>query len=45
MAKQQTIFIIDDETTLREVVRKYLEREGFAVREAKTGPEALSLLR
>jgi DNA-binding response OmpR family regulator len=45
MAKQQTIFIIDDETTIREVVRKYLEREGFAVHEAKTGPEALSLLR
>ncbi len=45
MAKQQTIFIIDDEATIREVVRKYLEREGFAVAEAETGPQALGLLR
>src|SRR5688572_31502317 len=45
MAKQQTIFIVDDEATIREVVRKYLERDGFAVQEAASGPEALRLLR
>jgi DNA-binding response OmpR family regulator len=44
MAKLQTIFIVDDEETLREVVRRYLERDGFRVVEAATGPEALSLL-
>lgn len=45
MAKQQTICIIDDEITIREVVRRYLEREGFVVLEAETGPQALALLR
>jgi DNA-binding response OmpR family regulator len=45
MAKAQTIIIIDDEATIREVVRKYLEREGFAVLEAETGTQALALLR
>ena len=45
MAKQQTIFIVDDETTLREVVRRYLERDGFRVIEAGSGPRALELLR
>lgn len=43
--KQQTIYIVDDEVTLREVVRRYLERDGFNVIEAATGTEALSLLR
>ena len=42
---QQTIYIVDDEATLREVVRRYLERDGFNVVEAATGTEALSLLR
>lgn len=45
MGKQQTIFIVDDEATLREVVRRYLERDNFRVVEAATGPEALNLLR
>src|SRR5262245_13441642 len=44
MAKQQTIFIVEDEATIREVVRKYLELDGFAVVEAETGPQALALL-
>jgi DNA-binding response OmpR family regulator len=45
MKKQPTVFIVDDEVTLREVVRRYLEREGFRVVEASTGPQALALLR
>src|SRR5579885_2299822 len=45
MAKKQTILIVEDETTIREVVRKYLELEGFVVVEAATGPEALGYLR
>jgi DNA-binding response OmpR family regulator len=45
MKKQPTVFIVDDEVTLREVVRRYLEREDFRVVEAATGPQALALLR
>jgi len=45
MSKMQTIYIVDDERTIREVVRRYLEREGFAVVEAESGGGALDLLR
>jgi two-component system phosphate regulon response regulator PhoB len=45
MNKTYTIFIVDDERTIREVVRRYLEREGYAVVEAETGSEALERLR
>jgi DNA-binding response OmpR family regulator len=44
MGKQQSVLVVDDETTVREVVRKYLEREGFRVIEAETGPLALHLM-
>jgi DNA-binding response OmpR family regulator len=44
MGKQHTILVVDDEATVREVVHKYLEREGFRVIEAETGPLALHLL-
>lgn len=42
--QQTTILIVDDEVTIREVVRKYLEQENFRVIEAETGPMALQLL-
>lgn len=45
MSKTQTIFIVDDERTIREVVRRYLERDGFTVVEAESGGAALDLLR
>ncbi|MBZ0286905.1 MAG: response regulator transcription factor, partial [Anaerolineae bacterium] len=45
MGKMQTIYIVDDERTIREVVRRYLEREGFGVVEAESGGQALDLLR
>jgi DNA-binding response OmpR family regulator len=45
MSKTYTIFIVDDERTIREVVRRYLELEGYAVVEAETGSEALDRLR
>ncbi len=45
MAKQTTILVVDDEKTIREVVRRYLELEGFNVLEAETGTHALALLR
>jgi DNA-binding response OmpR family regulator len=44
MVKQQTILVVDDERTIREVVRRYLELEGFAVQEAETGTQALEIL-
>lgn len=44
MAKQRNILVVDDERTIREVLRRYLELEGFAVTEAETGPQALSIL-
>jgi len=44
MSKQQNILVVDDERTIREVVRRYLELEGFGVTEAETGPQALSIL-
>lgn len=36
------ILVVDDEKTIVEVVSLYLKRDGFAVRQAMTGPEALS---
>ena len=44
MAKERNILVVDDERTIREVVRRYLELEGFAVTEAETGPQAMSIL-
>lgn len=44
MSKQQTILVVDDEVTIREVVRRYLELEGFRVVEAETGPQALEMV-
>lgn len=39
-----TILVVDDEATIVEVVRLYLEREGFRVIEAQDGPGALSAI-
>jgi DNA-binding response OmpR family regulator len=41
MTTQQSILVVDDEETIREVVCRYLEREGYRVREAADGYEAL----
>jgi DNA-binding response OmpR family regulator len=38
----QTILIVDDEATIRDVVRRYLEHDGFTVREAADGEAALT---
>ncbi|MGH9109296.1 MAG: response regulator transcription factor [Acidimicrobiales bacterium] len=40
-----TILVVDDEAPLRDLVRPYLEAEGFSVREAADGPAAVSDLR
>jgi DNA-binding response OmpR family regulator len=39
--KPLSILVVDDEATIREVVRRYLEKEGFRVQEAADGYEAL----
>jgi DNA-binding response OmpR family regulator len=43
-AQKPTVLIVDDEATIREVIRRYLEREGFDVREAGDGYAALDAL-
>jgi len=40
-----TVLVVDDEQRLRELVRGYLEREGFGVLTAADGPVALDLAR
>jgi DNA-binding response OmpR family regulator len=40
----KTILVVDDEQTIREVLRRYLEREGFRVIEAADGELALQVL-
>jgi DNA-binding response OmpR family regulator len=44
MAGQQRILIVDDEATVRDVVRRYLELDGFRVTEAGSGTAALEML-
>jgi len=39
------ILVVDDDETVREVVRRYLSREGHQVLEAGSGPEALAVFR
>jgi DNA-binding response OmpR family regulator len=40
----ETILVVDDEPTLREVVVRYLEREGYRALEAGDGDEAEALV-
>src|SRR6266511_3447705 len=44
-AMTQTILVVDDEAKLRDVIRMYLEREGYRVVEAGHGREALYVAR
>jgi DNA-binding response OmpR family regulator len=37
-----TVLVVDDETPLRDLIRAYLERDGYTVVEASTGKEALA---
>src|SRR5690606_21715369 len=39
------ILVVDDDETVREVVRRYLSREGHQMLEAGSGPEALAVFR
>ncbi len=38
------ILVVDDEPGVREVVKRYLERDGYEVSTASTGPEALTII-
>ena len=40
-SNSKSILVVEDEQTIREVVRRYLERDGFDVREAADGRAAL----
>ncbi|MBZ0278755.1 MAG: response regulator transcription factor [Anaerolineae bacterium] len=42
--KKTTVLVVDDEPTIREVVRRYLERDGCRVVEAGDGITALKIL-
>ena len=44
MTTPQTICLVDDEVTLRDVVRRYLEYDGYEVLEADSSTQALVLL-
>jgi len=41
---KQHILVVDDEPGVREVVKRYLERDGYVVSTASTGPEALTII-
>jgi len=42
MAATTQVLVVEDESDIRELVRYHLEQEGYTVREAATGEEALS---
>ncbi|PMP86985.1 MAG: DNA-binding response regulator, partial [Roseiflexus castenholzii] len=41
----RTLLIVEDEDRLRNLLRGYLEREGFRIVQARDGVQALSLAR
>jgi len=42
VAVKRTILVVDDEKDIRELVRFHLEQEGYALREAENGEQALA---
>jgi DNA-binding response OmpR family regulator len=45
MAERDQVLIVEDDPQVRDVVRRYLERDGLAVQVAATGTEGLELAR
>lgn len=43
ISRQGSILVVDDEPSVRRVVRRYLERSGFSVLDAASGKEALEI--
>ncbi len=44
MSKTQNVLVVEDERTIREVVKRYLEIDGYTVYEADDGQQALDLM-
>lgn len=44
MTNEMTILIADDELSVREIVRRYLEKEGYRIIEADNGPKTLQMI-
>ena len=44
MADKAPILVVDDDAAILEAMRDFLELEGFSVREARNGREALRLI-
>ena len=44
MAVKRTVFLVEDEEDIRNLVRFHLEQDGYAVREAESGEEALRVV-
>src|SRR5690348_3498671 len=44
VSEQQTVLVVDDEDGIVELMRDFLEVDGFAVRSARNGAEALAAL-
>lgn len=44
MTRQKVILVVDDSSEVRMLLRKILELDGFSVREAEDGRQALQLL-
>jgi two-component system alkaline phosphatase synthesis response regulator PhoP len=42
---EEKILVVDDESSVRKLVRSYLEREGFQVSEAADGSKAIEIVR
>jgi two-component system response regulator ResD len=42
---ERTVLVVDDEPTIVEVVSRYLERAGYCTRQARDGPEAVTVAR
>jgi DNA-binding response OmpR family regulator len=38
----KTIYVVDDEKNIRQIIRSYLEKEGYTVSEFENGEDALA---
>jgi len=43
--KRKTILVVDDDANIRELLRQQLENEGYSVREAKDGMDAINQIK
>ncbi|MCV5275470.1 response regulator, partial [Escherichia coli] len=43
--EQKTILVVDDDPNIRQLLRQQLEVEGYVIKEARNGLEALTLVK